>query len=96
MTPCVTGHRSLPTLFQISTECCLEFAGGQLGRGGGGRWEGGGGIGSLAGGIRIQDSGWPARGDGKAEGGLPEDRSPQPSIGRFTRSRQGGLEAGGE
>ena len=24
--PRVTGHRSLPTLFQIGTECCLEFA----------------------------------------------------------------------
>ena len=35
-------------------------------------------------------SGWPARGDGTAEGGPPENRSPQPSIGRFTRSRQGG------
>ena len=35
-------------------------------------------------------SGWPARGDGKAEGGPPENCSPQPSTERFTRSRQGG------
>ena len=48
---------------------------------------GAGGGGGSAGGFRIQDSGWPARGGGKAEGGLPENRSPQPSIRRFTRSR---------
>ena len=44
----------------------------------------------LVEGFWFLASGWPARGDGKAEREPPENCSPGLSTGRFTRSRQGG------